>query len=345
MSEMMTPLTGLIGSEQALQGGSSAALNALLGGFNQAQGILSGPGAGYNMGGIQGSIQQGVQGVQGSIGQGVQALNPFAQQGGQAMNLQAALAGALGAPAQSQAMANFQESPGQAYLRQQAEQALLRNQAAIGGLGGGRVRQELQRQAEGLASQDFQNAFARLGGLSQLGASAAANQGQLYGQQAGLQGQLYGQQASIQGQLEGQGMVNENARRLALAQMASQAGAGAADISYGTGQRVGADRLQTGRDIATSVGGTISALSNLANQGGADVAATIGAGAGNLSSVLNAAGTGQAASDTNLATLLQQILQAQGQQTAGLPGVPGVQQNLGILSNAGNFLQGAGALI
>lgn len=317
------PPTGLIGAEQALQGGAEAALSGLMGGYSQAQDVLTGPGTGYNMNGISGAI-----------GQGVNALQPFAQAGGQAINLQAALAGALGAPAQKQAYANFQESPGQQYLREQSERALLRNQAAIGGLGGGRVRQELQRQAQGLAAQDFDASFARLGGLSTMGLGAAGQQGQLYGQQAG-----------IQGNLEGQTMANENARRLALANIASGTGTNVGELAMRTGEGVAAGRTLAGRDMATSIGSAISALSNLANTGGKDLSATIGEGAGNLANIIAAAGAGQAGSQTSLAGVLAQILQSQGNQTGGLPGVPGVQQNNGILANAGNFLSGVGALI
>lgn len=339
MSDMMLPPTGLIGSEMALQGGADAGLAALLSGYDQAKGVLTAPGmptptAGYSM-----------NGVTGAVGQGVGALNPFAQPGAQAINLQAALSGAMGAPAQQTAYNNYQESPGQAYLRQQSEQALLRNSAALGGLGGGRVRQELQRQAVGLAAQDFDKSFARLGTVSQIGANAAGQQGALYGQQAGIAGNLEGQRMGVQGNLDSQAMQNENARRLALAGYAQGTGNNAADLAFRTGQSVAGGRMQTGQDIAGAVGGTISALSNLANQGGADVAQTIGAGAGNLANIIGAAGTGQAGSQTDLAKVIAQILQAQGNQTGGLPGVPGVQTNNGILGNAGNLLQGIGALI
>jgi hypothetical protein len=94
-------------------------------------------------------------------------------QGQQAGSLQAAYSGAMGAPAQQQAFANFTASPGQEWLRQQAEQGTLRNAAAIGGLGGGNVRQELQRQAMGLAQQDFQNQFNNLGTVADRGYQAS----------------------------------------------------------------------------------------------------------------------------------------------------------------------------
>lgn len=100
------------------------------------------------------------------------ALGSYMQPGQQAGNLQAAFSGAMGAPAQQQAFNNFTASPGQEWLRQQAEQGTLRNAAAIGGLGGGNVRQELQRQAMGLAQQDYQNQFNNLGTVANRGLEA-----------------------------------------------------------------------------------------------------------------------------------------------------------------------------
>jgi len=316
------PPTGLIGSEQALQGGAEASLSALLAGLDQARGTLSAP------------LTANTQGVTSSINQGVQGFNAFAQPGAQAINLQAALAGAMGAPAQQQAYANFQESPGQQYLREQSERALLRNSAAIGGLGGGRVRMELQRQAQGLAAQDFDNAFNRLGSITQTGLSAAGQQGQLFGQQAG-----------ILGSLEGQNLSAENARRMALGQIQSQTGNNAADLAFRTGQTVAGDRLQTGRDISGAVGSTISALANLANSQGQDIAGTIGTGSGNLANIITGAGQQQGQSQMNLATLLANIAAGQGTQVGALPGIPGTQQTQGILGNVGNFLQGVGAVL
>jgi hypothetical protein len=117
------------------------------------------------------------------------ALGGYMPQGQSANNLQAAYSGALGAPAQQQAFNNFTASPGQEWLRQQAEQGTLRNAAAIGGLGGGNVQQELQRQAMGLAQQDFQNQFNNLGTVAdrgyQAGNSLANYNTQLQGAGAG----------------------------------------------------------------------------------------------------------------------------------------------------------------
>jgi len=408
------PPTGLIGSELALQGGYNTAQAALLGGYGNAQTILGAPGmtatarynpnvaqynpnvvnynpnvANYSMGGVTGAISQGVTGAGSAIGQGVSGLNPYATPGAQSLQLQAALAGSLGQPAQQQAYANFQESPGQQYLREQSERALLRNSAALGGLGGGNVRQELSRQAIGLAAQDFENSFNRLGSITQTGLTAASNQGALRGQEASIIGQLRGQEAGIAGDLEGRrmnvlgalegqrlgalsslegqrmgnltslesgrmgtqgsldqaAMGNQNTRVLQMGNNATNTGQNLADLGFQTGSLVSSGRTRAGQDIAGAVGGTVSSLANLSNQGGRDVSDVIGEGAGNLATIIAGAGAGQSGSQTGLAALIAQIIASQGNQVAGLPGVPGVQDTRGIIGNVGAAMQGAGALM
>ena len=121
------------------------------------------------LGGAEDALQRGLTASGGLV-------EPFAQGGRSAFELQTALTGAGGPEAQSAAFANFKSSPGQQFLRDRAEQSLLRNQSAIGGIGGGNVRRALQEQAVGLASQDFGNQFNRLGTLSNLGSQAAGLQ-------------------------------------------------------------------------------------------------------------------------------------------------------------------------
>ena len=151
-------------------------------------------------------------------------------QGQQAGGLQAAYSGAMGAPAQQQAFANFTASPGQEWLRQQAEQGTLRNAAAIGGLGGGNVQQELQRQAMGLAQQDFQNQFNNLGTVADRGYNAS------------------NALANYNTQLQG-------------------AGAG---YAYGAGQDIANNRAQTTSALNSLYGDYTSNLANLfAGAGGA----------------------------------------------------------------------------
>lgn len=121
-----------------------------------------------------------------------QNLEPFLDAGKRSLTQQERLLGLSGEAEQQAAYDQFTSSPGQQFLRDRGERALLRNASAIGGLGGGNVRSALQQEGIGFAQQDFNNQFNRLAGLTgqgqqtgvqvgQLGAQTAANVG------AGLQ--------------------------------------------------------------------------------------------------------------------------------------------------------------
>lgn len=265
------PQTGLIGSEQALQGGLQGALGAIGRGADIAGGVLQ----------------------------------PFAGGGAQAFQQQTALSGAAGPQAQRQAFASFQASPGQDFLRQQGEQALLRNQGAIGGIGGGNVRRELVRQGIGFAAQDFGNQFNRLGSLSQIGAGAA-------GQQAGI--------AQRAGEFGGQAIL-------------------------GTGQDLAFGRTRAGEQIAGATGATGSALANLISQQGAGVSDILGQGTGSLANILAGAGQAGQASQEQLAILLANIATGSASQQVALPGLPGLQTSQGALGAIGQAAGGIGTLI
>ena len=127
-------------------------------------------------------LQAGKNRAVGSLRKGEQAqfaqLDQFAQAGVGALEQQQALLG-LGTPEQQQqAFDQFAESPGQRFIRERAQKALLRNSAAIGGLGGGNVRSALVEQGAGFAAQDFNNQFSRLSDLRTAGQNAATNIGQ-----------------------------------------------------------------------------------------------------------------------------------------------------------------------
>lgn len=98
---------------------------------------------------------------------------PYRELGQDAAQRQAALTGALGPEAQQQAFAEYQASPALGYLQEQSERALMRNAAAMGGLGGGNVRQDLTKLTADLYGQDFQNQFNRLGDIATRGYGAA----------------------------------------------------------------------------------------------------------------------------------------------------------------------------
>jgi len=364
------PPTGLIGSElalrQGLRGGSAALLRGAgigrsdiragtegaLGQLRQAQQRAS-----AEIAAGRGDLARARGDISTAIGQGVGTLSPFIDPGQKAQQQQAALSGALGPEAQAQAFAAFQESPGQSFLREQAERATTRNAAAIGGLGGGNVRRELQRQAIGLAQQDFQNQFNRLGAVTGQGLQAAGQVGQLRGQQAGLTGQLGaagaqlgGQGAGIAGQLGQAGAQALLSRGTNLANIAGQTGVNVANLISGTGQQLAGGRTRAGEQIAQAVGGTTSALSNLLSQQGGGISDLIGQGGVNLANLLSAAGQQQGTSQEQLAAILANIATQSGSQLGGQPIVTAPQVNtqqnnanlLGALGTLGTTLGGSG---
>jgi hypothetical protein len=143
-------------------------------------------------------------------------LAPFAEPGELALQQQAALTGLGTAEQQEEALSRFTASPGQQFLRDQQERALLRNTAAIGGLGGGNVRSALQAQAFGRAQTDLSNQFNRLASISGTSQTAAQQLGQAGAQYAGNIGQL--QMAG--GQARASGILGESqARQQTLSQL------------------------------------------------------------------------------------------------------------------------------
>lgn len=111
-------------------------------------------------------------------------LAPLIAQLEPATGQESALLGLSGEEAQQQALGAFLESPGQRFLREQGERALLRNASAVGGLGGGNVRAELQRQGQGFASQALAEQLNRLASIRGGSQTAALGQGQLGAQTA-----------------------------------------------------------------------------------------------------------------------------------------------------------------
>jgi hypothetical protein len=144
-------------------------------------------------------------------------LEPFAQAGVGALQQQQALLG-LGTPEQqAAARASLTESAGQKFIRERAERSLLRNQAAIGGIGGGNVRSALVQQGAGFAAQIEADQFRRLSQLATGGQAAATN----IGQGALTTGANVGQTQFQAGQLTGAGAINTAARQGQFGQTAA----------------------------------------------------------------------------------------------------------------------------
>lgn len=145
-----------------------------------------------------GAASEAEAGIQSRFDTTQAMLQPQVAAGDLARQQQLAMLGLSGVDAQQAAMSSLQESPAQQFLRERGEKALLRNSAAVGGLGGGNVLSALQQQGIGFAQQDIENQFSRLGGLSGAGGQAASNIGQLGGQAAGLAANAIQQRGAAQ---------------------------------------------------------------------------------------------------------------------------------------------------
>lgn len=123
--------------------------------------------------------------LQSGIQKAEQAYAPYADTGAQ--ETRQALSGAMGPEAQAQAYADYQESPGVAWLRERGMSGINRDAAATGGLGGGNRLKALSQFNQGLASQDFGNYWNRLVEIAGTSYSAAQNLANL-GYGAGIEG-------------------------------------------------------------------------------------------------------------------------------------------------------------
>ncbi|MCP4164131.1 MAG: hypothetical protein GY760_29070 [Deltaproteobacteria bacterium] len=102
-------------------------------------------------------------------------LDPFIQGSTAAYQRQQALSGALGKEAQEQAYQEYIESPGVAFQREQGMKGINQQAAATGNLGGASRLKAISQFNQGLAQQDFQNQFNRLGAITGVGLGAATS--------------------------------------------------------------------------------------------------------------------------------------------------------------------------
>ena len=304
------PRTGLIGSEQAMQTGLDGAMRYV--------------GNGGRSGNTMSGFQRSNYGL-GTAGQAAgTAGNPVAgymQGGEQAQRMNAAFSGALGADAQAQAYANFSESPGQQYLREQADRGLTRNAAAIGGLGGGAVRSALQEQAIGMAAQDFQNQFDRRGTVADRGLAAG---------QTGAEIMMGRERNATNAATAASSAAASMANSSRNAQL--QRDLAAAGYQFDSGNNFAAGRTNAGNNIANNIAGSTSNLANYISQQGAN--------SGNLYAN---AGQQQGSSFTNYADNAAGI---RGNASGNFMGVSGVPQNTqNSFADYGAMLSGVGGAL
>jgi len=137
-----------------------------------------------------------------------QNLAPFIRAGQDGMETQTGLLGLGGPQKLQQTRQAFMDSPGQQFLKNQAQQAVTRNLGSLGQNIRPTTQDELQQHATNLAQQDYSNYINRLGTVAQSGRSAAESLGNLGQQKASLTGGLAQQQGQqISGALLGQQQI------------------------------------------------------------------------------------------------------------------------------------------
>ena len=260
---------GLSGAESALRKGMIDSESILKNRFNYGQKLAD---IGFEtargditdaqteaLGSLRGAADTGRGNIRGAAQQALGFYSPFRKAGEGAMQREAALTGALGPEAQAEAFAQYSESPGQRYLREQQEKALLRSSAAIGGLGGGNVRTALQEQAAGIASQNYQQDLENLrslAGRGQQAAGASAEIAQQRGTQlANIAQQLGLSEAQVQ-QSTGDQLAQLAREKGLTSQQAQQLlGSNLAQTRLGAQQQISGLRYGAGQDISRMLAG------------------------------------------------------------------------------------------
>ena len=327
--------TGLIGGITAVDAGQEQGVDSLLNAYRGARdqdATQTQQGVDSLLNAYRGARDSDIDATRGAIDR----YNPYTVGGAGAQNQQAALSGALGPEAQAAAFAAFQESPGQKYLREQTERGVLRNAASMGGIGGGNVMRALQENAMGLAQQDFQNQFNRLGTIAGRGMEASdaqANLGASLGaRQAGFRNQMGTNIANMQTDLGSRQAGFRNDMGTNIANMQNQAAQNVAGMIYGTGQNVAQNRMQVGQDIATNIDQTTQNLTAI--QGGEQLANLLGGDTTTMINLITAAQNGDAAALQELSTLLSNINQGAASNVVSRTGLPGMGNSTGQAAEA-----------
>lgn len=342
------PQTGLIGSEQALGEGYQGALGAMTQGTNQAANILGQVAANSDYS----QIKQPELNYSANTSVGANIKDPLNQAAGNfegylgggtnAAKLQADLSGANGQAAQQAAYAQYQSSPAMKYQMDQMQRATERSAAARGGALGGNVLLELQRNAAGIASQDYQNQFNNLGQVAGQGLNAAGQIAGLKSTEAGIAGQLQsagmqaeaalaGQKYGAQMNLLGQTLDQKNRTMTQLADLASSHGLNIAGLKTGYASALSSGRTTAGQNIAQNATNAATNIGNLLSQQGLNISNEMANDISTTTKMLYDYGMQDKISNENLAAMIANITSGQATNTQN------AYANIGAANAAGTM--------
>ena len=300
--------TGLRGSEMALKGGATGAIDML--------DMLNRMGRGD----LAQQYGTGLEQAQTAAGTASGFMQPYQQAGETALQQQLALSGAMGQDAFNQA---YQESPQMAFLREQGMRANLAGAGATGGLGGGNVQKELQRFGQGLASQGLQQQIGNLSALSGQGQQAS-------GSMANIATNLGTQQLGAQMNLGNQ-----------LAAQNAQYGLPAAQSIGNLGVNLAGGRTRAGEQLAQQYGGAAANLADIYANQGSNLATMLGGQRNLLMDQYGNAATNEARAQQGYGSDMANIQQ---NVAAGISGTPQARINVpDYQGGVQNALYAAGA--
>lgn len=332
------PPTGLIGSEAALTQGYNDALGSIDSTYWGARNESDRYRQSLNNRTLNLDTSLGQQSVE-AINQGVAAFDPYTQGGSNAQKLYDDMTGVNGPEAQAAAQASYQSSPALQYQMDQMQKATERSAAARGGLMSGGVLQELQRNAQGLASQDYFKNLGAVGESANRGLNAASGVAGLRGQQAQMGAQLQGIGLQAQAQFETQKEAIRADIANRLTGLAENAGINKAQLQTGYSQAIADGRSTAGYAMGQNATQAASNIANYLNQQGVGVSDMMSKDISSITDFMYQSGMQDKADMQNLADLIARINGAQGatvmqgQQAIGAANAAGT---LGV----GNAIQG-----
>lgn len=337
--QQQVPQTGLIGSEAALQAGYNDAVGTVGQGYDDASARLTEYRKAMNNRTLSLNTSLGADSVN-AINQGVAAFDPYMQGGSNAQKLYDDLTGVNGPQAQSAAQTTYQNSPALQYQMEQMQKATERSSAARGGLLSGRAGLELQRNAQGLVSQDYFKNLAAVGDSANRGLAAAGQVGNLRSSQAQMGAQLQGIGLQAQAQYEMQKEQTRNDIAGQLSKLAESRGLTLGGMRSGLASELAAGKTAAGQAIAQNASQASANIAKYLNDQGIGVSDMMGKDTSTVADMLYNSGAQDMTNMKDLADLIARINGAQantvmeGNQAVGLAQAAG---QLGV----GNAVQGA----
>ena len=338
------PPIGLIGAEQVLNQGKTAAEQALEESYWRARNES----ANYRDGIANRTLSLDATpsaDVINPLNEAAANFDPYMKTGQSADKLYADLTGANGADAQAAAQAAYESSPALQYQIDQMQKVTERSAAARGGLLGGRVALELQKNAQGLTSQDYFKNLSALDAQANRGVAAAGQVGGIRSTQAGIAAGLQGQKMQAQAQYEMQKEQIRNDVASRLTSLAENYGINKAGINTGFSQVVGGMREGAGYAVAQNANQAASNISSILQNQGIQVSEMMGKDIASITDMIYQSGMQDKTDMQNLAAILANITGGQASNVMQGQSTIGAAQAAGTVGAANAVTKGIGTYL